>query len=195
MVTPQDTSPETRRARTSTGKLSVSRLRVWEALAEVADPEIPAVSIIDLGIVKDVHVDEDRVEVTCLPTFVGCPALEIIQEDIESAVRKIGGVPDVRFVHQPPWSTERITDEGRRKLRDYGLAPPHSGDPMPESGSLAESSGPSSFSVRVTLLSPGECPYCGSRDTVMENPFGPTLCRATCYCRSCRNPFEKFKRV
>lgn len=174
---------------------AISEQDVLEALGEVVDPEIPAVSVIDLGIIERVEVSDERAVITCLPTFVGCPAVDAIREDIEKAVTALGLQAEVKFVYNPPWTSDRITEEGRRKLRDYGLAPPHSGDPMPENGSLAESSGPASFSVRVTLLSPGECPYCGSRDTVMENPFGPTLCRATCYCRSCRNPFEKFKRV
>lgn len=160
--------------------------QVMEALARVRDPEIPAVSVIDLGIVEEVRIEDDRVEVTCLPTFVGCPALDAIRQDIERALVEIGAEPSVRFIYRPPWTSDRITEEGRRRLNEYGLAPPAPGD-IEDSESHA--------SVRVALLTPGACPYCGSRDTIMESPFGPTLCRATCYCRSCRNPFEKFKRV
>lgn len=158
----------------------LDRRQVLEALDRVPDPEIPAVSIIDLGIVHETNIDGDRVEVVCLPTFVGCPALETIREDIQRAIFAIGGQPEVRFVHDPVWTTDRITEDGRRKLEEYGLAPP---------GRNTSSMTP------LTLLSPGRCPYCGSRDTVLESPFGPTLCRATSYCRTCRNPFEKFKQV
>lgn len=163
------------------GRSCESRLReVWGALARVMDPEIPTVSVVDLGIVDEVRVEDDRVEIICLPTFVGCPALEIMREDIEHSILELRLRPEVRFTYDPPWTTDRITPHGRRKLEEYGLAPP---------------SGKSSGSVRMTLLTPGRCPYCGSADTVLESPFGPTLCRATCYCRACRNPFEKFKQV
>lgn len=154
---------------------------VWEVLAEVKDPEIPAVSVVDLGIIEGVEVDGDTVKVTALPTFVGCPALEVIERDIQSALRDAGYEPEVDFVFDPPWTTDRITADGKRKLEEYGLAPPTGKAPA----------GP----VRLTLLAPGTCPYCGSKDTVMESPFGPTLCRATSYCKSCRNPFEQFKPV
>jgi ring-1,2-phenylacetyl-CoA epoxidase subunit PaaD len=163
-----------------TARVDLVREQVMGALGRVPDPEIPAVSVIDLGIVESVKVDGDRVEVTCLPTFVGCPALETIRQDIERALVAIGATPFVRFVHDPPWTTSRITEEGRRKLEDYGLSPPERNP---------------ATSAPLTLLSPGRCPYCGSQDTVLESPFGPTLCRATSYCRTCRNPFEKFKQV
>lgn len=156
----------------------VTEALVYEVLGRVADPEIPAVSVLDLGIIEGVRVVGDAVEVTCLPTFVGCPALDVIREDIEAALDAIGTRPTVKFVYQPPWTTDRITDEGKRKLEEYGLAPP---DRKPQ--------------VSLTLLSPGRCPYCGSTETVLESPFGPTACRATCYCSACRNPYEKFKPV
>ncbi len=152
---------------------------VRQVLATVADPEIPAVSVLDLGIIEDVVVSGNRVSVTCLPTFVGCPALEVIREDIEAALRDIGAEPEVRFVYDPPWTSDRITPAGLEKLHAYGLAPP------PTRGS----------SVELVLLSSGNCPYCGSSNTVLESPFGPTACRSTCYCRSCRNPYERFKDV
>lgn len=148
------------------------------ALAEVADPEIPSVSVVDLGMIEQVQITPDRVIVTCLPTFVGCPAIDLIRADIESALRDLGVIPEVRFVNSPPWTSERVTDEGRRKLTEYGLSPPSPRGQVP-----------------VSLLTAGSCPYCGSGDTVLESPFGPTACRSTCYCRSCRNPYERFKDV
>lgn len=160
---------------------AISQKAVLEALDGVADPEIPAVSVIDLGIVERVSIEGRRVHVECLPTFVGCPALDAIREDVEEALRQMGAEPEVEFVFSPPWTTDRITREGRRKLEEYGLAPPTGKSPATE--------------VRLTLLAAAPCPYCRSTDTVMENPFGPTLCRATCYCRACRNPFEQFKAI
>lgn len=154
--------------------------KVWGSLVSIADPEIPAISIVDLGIVESVDLRGDEVTVVCLPTFVSCPALDVIRRDVEGAITRIGLKPDVKFVMSPAWTTDRITPEGRRKLLDYGLVPPSRSD---------------NGKVGLALISPGRCPYCGSGDTILESPFGPTLCRATCYCRSCRNPYERFKPV
>lgn len=158
----------------------ISRTQVMDALEGVKDPEIPAVSILDLGIVDGVQIDGTNVTVICLPTFVGCPALDVIREDIESALEEIGAAATVNFVFKPAWTSDRISDQGKAKLLEYGLAPP-----APQSGN----------SVNLTLMAPGKCPYCGSTNTILESPFGPTACRATCYCRGCRNPFEQFKQV
>lgn len=160
---------------------------VWDALSQVHDPEIPPCSITDLGIVEDVHVTDEVVEVALLPTFVGCPALDVIRDDAEAAVRAAarGRLVRVRFVYSKPWTSDRITPEGRRALREYGLTPP---------GETARAE-----AVVVPLAALGrratvaECPFCGSADTVVESAFGPTLCRSTHFCRSCRNPFEAFK--
>ena len=160
-------------------------LRVWEALASVHDPEIPPVSITDLGIVERVRVTEAAVEVDLLPTFSGCPALDVIREEAERAARSEAGkrAVDVRFVYSPPWTSDRITPAGREALRSYGLTPPGRG-------------GAGAF-IPLTALDRPEgvapCPYCGGENTVLESAFGPTLCRATLFCRSCRNPFEAFK--
>jgi ring-1,2-phenylacetyl-CoA epoxidase subunit PaaD len=159
-------------------------LAVWEALAGVRDPEIPPISITDLGMVERVRVADARVEVELLPTFVGCPALDVIRAEADRALREVAGdVPvEVRFVYGPPWTSDRITPAGREALRTYGLTPP--GDrPLPF--------------VPLASLRPTEggapCPFCRSDDTVLESAFGPTLCRATLFCRACRNPFEAFK--
>lgn len=158
--------------------------RVREALEAVPDPEIPTCSITDLGMVEGIRVTDDAVEVDLLPTFVGCPAKEVIGEDAERAVRQVAGGREVRvrFVYDPPWSTERITARGRAGLRELGIAPHWEG-------------GPPGGPVAVPLLrrAPVRCPYCGSAETAMEAAFGPTPCRTTHFCRSCRNPFEGFK--
>jgi ring-1,2-phenylacetyl-CoA epoxidase subunit PaaD len=156
--------------------------RVREALAGVMDPEIPACSIVDLGMVERVEARDGAIEVDLLPTFVGCPAKDVIGEDAEAAVREAAGDREVRvrFVFDPPWTTERITEGGKAALRGYGISPHWEATPGPVPVSLLTRSG-------VT------CPYCDSEDTVMESSWGPTPCRAAHYCRACRNPFEGFK--
>ena len=159
-------------------------LAVWEALSAVRDPEIPPISITDLGMVGRVRVADDAVEVELLPTFVGCPALDVIREEAEGAVQTaVRDLPvRVRFVYSPPWTSDRITPAGRDALRSYGLAPPgHRPAPFVPLASLRRTEGGAS------------CPFCGSDDTTLESAFGPTLCRATHFCRACRNPFEAFK--
>jgi len=159
--------------------------RVWGALEGVHDPEIPPCTITDLGIVERVKVTSDAVEVDLLPTFAGCPALDVIRADVQAAVRE--AVPQhearVRFVYTRPWTSDRITLRGREALRSYGLTPPGSG-----TGRVV---------IPLASLSPGSpgatCPFCGSTDTVLESAFGPTLCRTTHFCEACRNPFEAFK--
>lgn len=159
---------------------------VLDALAAVRDPEIPPCSIVDLGIVERVQVSRDAVEVELLPTFAGCPALDVIAEDVSNALREVAGERRVAvgFVYSKPWTSDRITEAGRRALREYGLTPP--------------SAAPRADPVVIPLASlrrAGEatCPFCGSRDTILESAFGPTLCRSTHFCRACRNPFEAFK--
>ncbi len=156
---------------------------VWAALREVADPEIPAVSVVDMGMIKSVEIDGDATVVTVLPTFTGCPAIAVIESDVRAAVMKVAGVNDVRVetTFSPPWTTERITQEGRRKLKEFGLAPPTG-----EGAVLIQSIGLPVVSI---------CPFCSSKNTHNENPFGPTPCRALYYCNDCRNPFEQFKAI
>jgi ring-1,2-phenylacetyl-CoA epoxidase subunit PaaD len=159
--------------------------RVWRALAEVRDPEIPPCSITDLGIVERVSVAGEAVEVDLLPTFAGCPALDVIRSDAEAAVRSVVGKGEVRvrFVFSPPWTSERITPAGQKAMRSYGLTPPMAGAGRQVFIPLA-SFGPTGGTV---------CPFCGSTKTVLESAFGATLCRSNHFCRSCRNPFEAFK--
>jgi ring-1,2-phenylacetyl-CoA epoxidase subunit PaaD len=156
---------------------------IWEALARVPDPEIPAVSITDMGMVERIDLSDGNARVVVLPTFSGCPAIPVIKRDVAQAVAEIEGVRNVKVetTFSPPWSTERITDEGRRKLRDFGLAPPTGEGPV--------------LITDIGLPTVAECPFCGSTNTRNENLFGPTPCRAVYYCDDCRNPFEQFKAV
>jgi ring-1,2-phenylacetyl-CoA epoxidase subunit PaaD len=164
-----------------------SQRAVWGALAEVYDPEIPPCSITDLGIVEGVRVTPERIEVDLLPTFAGCPALDVIREDVTAALQQVAGQRDVavRFVYTPPWTSDRISESGREAMRTYGLTPP-SGDRPADAVFIP-------MAAFERAPHPVNCPFCGSRDTVLESAFGPTLCRATHFCRACRNPFESFK--
>lgn len=156
--------------------------RVRGALEVVPDPEIPACSIVDLGMVERVDAADDVVDVGLLPTFLGCPAKEMIGERAEAAVRAVAGGRDVRvrFLADPPWTTDRITPQGRERLRSTGIAP-----------HWERRGGPVSVPLLAAVGVP--CPYCGSAETLMESAWGPTPCRTIHYCRSCRNPFEGFK--
>jgi ring-1,2-phenylacetyl-CoA epoxidase subunit PaaD len=139
-------------------------------LRTVADPEIPSVSIVDLGMVERVEVTPGGIEIELLPTFVGCPAQELIRDAIVAALAPLGRPATVGFSFRVPWTSDRITRRGRRRLADAGFAPP------------AEPA-----AVR--------CPYCGSGQVAMDSAFGPTQCRSLFYCRACRQPFEAFKPV
>jgi ring-1,2-phenylacetyl-CoA epoxidase subunit PaaD len=160
----------------------VTEAQVWEALAEIPDPEIPVISVVDLGVVRDVRVDSERVHVEFTPTFLGCPALEVMRDAMSARIAELGAEPEVEVVLDDSWSTDRITPEGREKLRAAGFAPPTPRGAEPPQ--------------LVQLQSNGfRCPYCGSRDTALENIFGPTPCRSLRYCRNCRQPFEQFKTI
>jgi ring-1,2-phenylacetyl-CoA epoxidase subunit PaaD len=167
-----------------TGRLLTEQV-VWEALAEVKDPEIPTVSVVDLGMVHRVEVADGRILVELLPTFVGCPALHLIRRSVAERLRCLAPVVEVEATFAEPWTSDRITPEGRRKLRSSGFAPPAPSG-QAEDGPLL---------LTIGMRPAVTCPYCGSRDTTMENPFGPTLCRAIFYCNGCRQPFEQFKAV
>ena len=160
--------------------------RIWDELGRISDPEIPAISLVDLGVIGSVAVGDGAISIELLPTFVGCPAIGVMREQI---TERIGALDladrvDVRISFDPPWTSDRISPAGRERLRRSGFAPPHIG-PVAVDGDLSE----------LTVLSVAECPYCGSRNTTMENAFGPTLCRAIYHCADCRQPFEQFKRV
>ena len=155
---------------------------VWEALAEVEDPEIPVISIVDLGVVRDVQVEGDRVHVELTPTFLGCPALDYMRSRMAARLEELGLEADVEVVLDDSWSTDRITPEGREKLRAAGFAPP----------APREAAAPKLVQLQSTVF---RCPYCNSTDTRLENIFGPTPCRSIRYCASCRQPFEQFKTI
>ncbi len=160
----------------------MTREDVYQALHAVRDPEIPTISVVDMGIITDVDVrSDDDVYVTMTPTFVGCPAIDVMRRDVLDAVKGLGVdhvTVDVTF--DEPWSTNRLTEAGRAALLKHGLAPP---EPF------------ETLTLKLDVLNNVACPYCGSRDTDLKSPFGPTLCRSLHYCNSCRQAFEGFKPV
>jgi ring-1,2-phenylacetyl-CoA epoxidase subunit PaaD len=161
---------------TTFGKVSTKQ--VYEVLIHVKDPEIDSVSIIDLGMVEKVTTEGNNVKVVLLPTFLGCPALEIIKKNTLNAVNELPGVGEVvvEFVFHPPWTSDRISEKGHVGLRAFGIAPPPRH--FEEDGSWHV-----------------DCAYCGSTYVTMDNIFGPTACRSILYCKSCKNVFEAMKPV
>ena len=157
-------------AEAGTTRPDVTHADVIATLERVSDPEIPTVSIVDLGMVLDVQVDAGRIAVELLPTFVGCPALEVIKASVVEALAPFGTAVDAEFTWRVPWTSDRISERGRARLAESGFAPPAAPEDV-------------------------RCPYCGSERVAMDSAFGPTQCRSLFYCRSCRQPFEAFKPV
>jgi ring-1,2-phenylacetyl-CoA epoxidase subunit PaaD len=154
---------------------------VMAALDEVADPEIPTVSIVELGMIEGIDVCPDEIAVELLPTFVGCPALEVIRDAVETRLAAFGRPVRVDVSFATPWTSDRISPAGRAKLQGSGFAPPpvSNGRALPMLGAAA----------------PVACPWCGSARTTLDNVFGPTQCRSIHHCADCRQPFEAFKPV
>jgi ring-1,2-phenylacetyl-CoA epoxidase subunit PaaD len=150
----------------------VEEAEIWEALEEIPDPEIPVVSLVELGVIRSVDVENGQVRIEFTPTFLGCPALEFMKRAIEE---KVPGA-EVAVITDDSWSTDKITPAGREKLRAAGFAPP----------------APRLVELQSQVH---KCPYCGSTETRLENLFGPTPCRSLRYCESCRQPFEQFKTI
>jgi ring-1,2-phenylacetyl-CoA epoxidase subunit PaaD len=161
----------------------------WSALAEIPDPEIPAISLVDLGVIRGVSFEAlpaggERLTVELMPTFVGCPAIEVMRQQIGERLTDLHLADEVQveLTFAEPWTSDRISPAGREALRASGFAPP-----MTIGSTFSGDS--------LTVLSIATCPYCASRNTTLENPFGPTLCRAIYHCADCRQPFEAFKPV
>jgi ring-1,2-phenylacetyl-CoA epoxidase subunit PaaD len=164
---------------------------VLAALDEVADPEIPTVSVVELGMVERIEVRPDAIAVELLPTFVGCPAVEMIREAVAARLASFGRPVRVAMTFSTPWTSDRISVAGREKLRRSGFAPP------PHLGLTGRSDG-RALPMVDPMLGTGpaiECPYCGSTETTLENVFGPTQCRSIRHCADCRQPFEAFKPI
>ncbi len=155
---------------------------IWAALDDIPDPEIPVISLVDLGVIKDVSVQGSRVHVSFTPTFMGCPALDAMRSAMVERIERLGGEPDIEVVLDGSWSTDLISETGREKLEASGFAPPAPRGAAPPTLVQLE-------------RGPYRCPWCGSTATRLENIFGPTPCRSLRYCNACRQPFEHFKTV
>lgn len=162
-----------------------AREEYWKAIGEVLDPEVPVLSIVDLGIVRDVREEEGTVVVDVTPTYSGCPAMRVIEHDIIDALHRAGAT-DVRVhtVFQPVWTTDWISNDARERLRAYGIAPP--------SGSAPVATELISLQRRVEAV---PCPRCGSSRTEQRSEFGSTACKAIWYCPDCTEPFEYLKAI
>ncbi|MCS6904852.1 MAG: 1,2-phenylacetyl-CoA epoxidase subunit PaaD [Bacteroidia bacterium] len=157
----------------------ISKTTLLDYLQEVKDPEIPTISVVDLGIIEDVKIEAgNKVCIEMIPTFSGCPAIRFMQLEIINCLKKHGFTEvEVKVAYEKPWSSERITERGRKQLLEFGLSPP----PRIK-GEIEEKD-----------LEQAICPKCLSQNTVIKNPFGPTLCRAIHYCYNCHETFEQFK--
>jgi ring-1,2-phenylacetyl-CoA epoxidase subunit PaaD len=166
--------------------MQVSTDTVWQWLAEIPDPEIPVLSLTDLGVIRDVRWQDGTLVVTVTPTYSGCPATAVINLDIETKLRSCG-IDDLRLEQKlsPPWTTAWLSEEGREKLRAYGIAPPVETGTGASGGRIARLTGSAALTV--------PCPRCGSDDTEKISQFGSTPCKAAYRCRSCLEPFDYFK--
>ncbi|MBN8549278.1 MAG: phenylacetate-CoA oxygenase subunit PaaJ [Deltaproteobacteria bacterium] len=161
--------------------MNITREQILSALAGVRDPEVPVLSVIDLGIVREVIIDGDSVEVKITPTYSGCPALQVIEDNIVHTLRD-KGFPKSRVttVYSPAWTTDWMSEEAKNKLREYGIAPPQEAAPQD----------------LVSIRKPSKpiiCPFCRSTHTTMQSAFGATSCKAQYFCDACHQPFEYFK--
>ena len=162
----------------------MNRERLFEILGTVPDPEVPVISVVELGIVRDaVQRADGVVEVTITPTYSGCPAMFEIERDIRSALEAAGVTAvEITTALSPAWTTDWIPEAAREKLRRYGIAPPGRAD----DGGLV---------TLVRARPPVQCPWCGSRNTTLKSEFGSTACKAIHVCRDCRQPFDEFKAI
>lgn len=153
--------------------------QIWEYLCEVFDPEVPVLSIVDLGIVRDVILNDNKPEIVITPTYTGCPAMKVIEDDITSKLQSKGIQElSITTVLSPAWTTDWITEQGRTKLREFGIAPPE---------------GMADKNVLFGEPKMVHCPHCGSLNTIMKSQFGSTACKALYFCNDCVEPFDYFK--
>lgn len=155
----------------------ISKQQILTWLEDVKDPEIPVLSLVDLGVITDVTVDKNHVRVEMTPTFVGCPAMDYMKMEVENLLKEKGVIPDVQISFKKPWSSDLISEKGKVALKKYGLAPPPS----------------NKIFTDLEILETAVCPRCDGSNTELKSPFGPTLCRALYYCHDCKEAFEQFK--
>lgn len=158
--------------------MTLTTHQILQWLEEVKDPEIPVLSLVDLGVITDVQITDQNVRVEMTPTFVGCPALDMMKEEIERTL-KTKGVKEVTITvsFREPWSSDKITEKGKVALKNFGLAPPPKGNLFTD----------------IDILEHASCPRCNGTHTSLKSTFGPTLCRSIHFCHDCQEAFEQFK--
>jgi ring-1,2-phenylacetyl-CoA epoxidase subunit PaaD len=158
--------------------MTLTQDQIYAWLEEVKDPEIPVLSLVDLGVITNVQIQESGVVIEMTPTFVGCPAMDYMKQEVLEVLSKYGVEnASVNISFRKPWSSDLISEKGRQALKQFGLAPPPTGEVI----------------VDIEVLEHAPCPQCNSTDTELKNPFGPTLCRSIHYCNQCKETFEQFK--
>jgi ring-1,2-phenylacetyl-CoA epoxidase subunit PaaD len=161
--------------------ISLTTKQIYEWLEEVKDPEIPVLSLVDLGVIMEVAIEGQGVHIVMTPTFVGCPALDLMKEEIREVLHKRGVQPvEINVSFKKPWTSDMISEKGKSALKKFGLAPP------PSSQNLF---------TDIDVLEHVACPRCNGRDTDLKSAFGPTLCRSIHYCNTCHEAFEQFKPI
>ncbi len=162
---------------TADTQIKVAEIYSW--LEEVKDPEIPVLSLVDLGVITEVRWQEGRVKVEMTPTFVGCPAMDFMKAEVVEVLKKHGVEnPEIAINFRHPWNSDKISEKGRQALKKYGFSPP------PLTGEIISD---------LDILQHAQCPRCNGTNTEMKSPFGPTLCRSIHYCMDCCEAFEQFK--
>lgn len=157
----------------------ISTEQIFRWLEEVKDPEIPVLSLVDLGVITNISVTSDSVTIDMTPTFVGCPAMDMMKLEVLEVLKKHGiENPTVNISFKDPWTSDKISEKGRFALKQFGLAPPPTGK---------------NLFTDIDVLEHAQCPRCNGVNTELKNPFGPTLCRSIHYCNDCREAFEQFK--
>jgi ring-1,2-phenylacetyl-CoA epoxidase subunit PaaD len=152
--------------------------KIWKLLEEVYDPEIPVLSLVDLGVITRVELKNENVWVEMTPTFVGCPALDFMKQEVSEKLKNNGyNNIEVSISYNTPWNSDKISEKGKLALKQFGLAPPM----------------PNALFTDISVLEQVPCPRCNSENTELKNPFGPTLCRSIHYCNNCKEAFEQFK--
>lgn len=158
--------------------IKFTKEEIWDLIKDVPDPEIPVITIEELGVLRDVEVKDDKVIVSITPTYSGCPAMQMFQFDIQKVLKEHDIPSEIKTVFNPPWGTESLNEEAKDKLRSYGIAPPEDGigEELPNG--------------KIKMVT---CPHCGSKDTNVKSQFGSTACKALYTCNDCLEPFEYFK--
>ena len=158
--------------------MQITTDKIYQWLEEVKDPEIPVLSLVDLGVITGIEIEDRKIKIELTPTFVGCPALEMMKQDITEVLLKQGAAEvSVNISYREPWTSDKISEKGKLALKKFGLAPP------PQANLFTD----------LDVLEHATCPRCGDQDTELRNTFGPTLCRSIHYCHSCKEAFEQFK--